>query len=297
MMSIGDPVGDAVAVLVDAGHRDEDALADRAGVAEGRSGHAVRTDHDRRVGRIRGPAQGRRGQGENDGKPCAAVLHASSIQHAVCGVLSTPPMDISAADEPPPRNSWRGRHRRWHRRQLPRLPSGSARAGPTSCCSTRARSQPRRLDRARLELHLPGRPLARDDRADARQRAPVQGAGRLHAVRRHRGRAHRGADGGAARGGWPRRRRGASRASARDAGRGQGARAVHRRVGHRRRLLLAGRRRRRLAARRHADARGGAGLGALTVVAERRGHGHRHRARARAPASGPPTATSRPRRS
>ena len=43
-------------------------------------------------------------------------------------------------------------------------------------------AQPRRLDRPRVELHLPGRPLARDDRPDARQRAPVQGDGRLHRV-------------------------------------------------------------------------------------------------------------------
>ena len=62
----------------------------------------------------------------------------------------------------------------------------------------------------RVELHLPRRPLQGDDRADARERAPVQGAGRLHRVRRHRGRAHRGADGGARGAGWRRPRRGAS---------------------------------------------------------------------------------------
>ena len=41
-------------------------------------------------------------------------------------------------------------------------------------------AQPRRLDRARLELHLPGRPLQGDDRPHARQRAPVPGARRVH---------------------------------------------------------------------------------------------------------------------
>ena len=47
----------------------------------------------------------------------------------------------------------------------------------------------------------------------------------------------------------------------------QGARPLHRRVSDPRRLLLAGRRRRRLAARGHADARGGPEPGALEVVA------------------------------
>ena len=60
-----------------------------------------------------------------------------------------------------------------------------ARQGPAA--------EPRRLDGSRLQLHLPGRPLEGDDRAHAREHAPVQGAGRLHRVRRDRGRAHRGA--------------------------------------------------------------------------------------------------------
>ena len=58
--------------------------------------------------------------------------------------------------------------------------------------------EPGRLDRPRVQLHLPGRPLEGDDRAHRRQRAPVHGARRVHAERRHRGRPHRGAHAGAA---------------------------------------------------------------------------------------------------
>ena len=55
-------------------------------------------------------------------------------------------------------------------------------------------------------------------------------------------------------------------------GRGQGARPVHRRDGHPRRLLHPGRRRRRLAPGRHADARARpVELGALTIGRGRRG--------------------------
>ncbi len=59
-------------------------------------------------------------------------------------------------------------------------------------------AEPGRLDRSRVELHLPGGPQPRDHGPDARQRAAVQGDGRLHRVRRLRGGPHRGADGGAA---------------------------------------------------------------------------------------------------
>ena len=57
--------------------------------------------------------------------------------------------------------------------------------------------EPGRLDRPRLELHLPDRPLARDDGAHRRQRRAVQGDRRLHPERRHRGRPDARADGGA----------------------------------------------------------------------------------------------------
>ena len=57
--------------------------------------------------------------------------------------------------------------------------------------------EPRRLDRPRLQLHLPDRPLEGDDRVHARLRAPVRGARRVHEDRRHRGRPHAGADAGA----------------------------------------------------------------------------------------------------
>ena len=104
----------------------------------------------------------------------------------------------------------RGPDRRRHRRQQPRLPprparldrSGAARQGPAA--------QSRRLDRPRVELHLPGRPLARDDEADARQHAPVRGAGRASPpAAASRSRAPRSGWRSCA-GGWRRRSRGAS---------------------------------------------------------------------------------------
>ena len=97
-----------------------------------------------------------------------------------------------------PATATRRRHRRRHRRQQPRLPPGAAGLARHRPDRQGAAAQPGRLDRPRVELHLPGRPLPRDHRPDARQHAAVQGDGRLHRVRRLRGRPHRGADGGAA---------------------------------------------------------------------------------------------------
>ena len=123
-------------------------------------------------------------------------------------------------------------------------------------------AEPRRLDRTRLELHLPGRPLEGDDPADARVAAAVHRDGRQHRVRRHRGRAHRGADGGVPPPDGVGEVVGRRLGPARHAGRDQGARAVHRRVDPARRLLLPDRLRRRLPARRHDHARAGHRLAA-----------------------------------
>ena len=112
-----------------------------------------------------------------------------------------------------PATATRRRHRRRHRRQQPRPPPGPARLARHRPDRQGAAAQPGRLDRPRLELHLPGRPLAGDHRPDARLGAAVQGDGRLHRVRRLRGRPHRGADGGAAAADVRRRRPGASRPS------------------------------------------------------------------------------------
>ena len=118
-------------------------------------------------------------------------------------------------------------------------------------------AEPRRLDRARVELHLPGRPLEGDDAAHARVAAAVHRDGRQHRVRRHRGRPHRGADGGAAAADGIGEVVGRRLGPPRHTGRDQGARAVHRRVDPARRLLLPDGLRRRLPARRHDHARAG----------------------------------------
>ena len=149
------------------------------------------------------------------------------------------------------------RDRLRHRRQQPRLPPHPARLDGRRPDRQGPAAEPRRLDRPRLELHLPGRPLEGDDAAHARVAAPVHRDGRLHRVRRHRGRAHRGADGGAAPADGVREVVGRRLGAARHAGRDQGARAVHRRVDPARRLLLPDRLRRRLPARRHDHARAG----------------------------------------
>ena len=80
---------------------------------------------------------------------------------------------------------------------------------------------------------------------------------------------------------------------ARDAGRGEGARPVHRRVRDPRRLLHTLGRRRRLAARGHDHARARAGVREAHGLREHRGHGDRRRGAAASGASGRLPATSR----
>ena len=155
--------------------------------------------------------------------------------------------------------------------------------------------EPRRLDRPRLELHLPGRPLQGDDGAHARERAPVQGPGRLHRERRDRGRPHRGAHAGAPPADVVGRRVGRRAGLDGDAGRDQGARPVHRRVGDHRRLLLAGGRRRRLAAGRHDHARAGPGGGGARPSRRSPRCSGSTSSTAASAACGPRAATSRPR--
>ncbi len=146
----------------------------------------------------------------------------------------------------------RGADRRGHRGQQPGAPPRPARLDRPGAARQGPASQSGRLDRARVELHLPRRPLARDDRAHGRQLAPVRGAGRAHRVRRHRGRAHRGAHAGAGSPDGVGRILGNRAGLAGHPGRDQGARPLHRRERDRRRLLLAVRERGGLAARGHA---------------------------------------------
>ena len=87
----------------------------------------------------------------------------------------------------------RPHHRLRDRRQQRRLPPHPARLDGRRPGRQRPAAEPRRLHRARLELHLPRRPLEGDDAAHRRQHEPVPGDGRLHRVRGDRGRAHRGA--------------------------------------------------------------------------------------------------------
>ena len=144
-----------------------------------------------------------------------------------------------------------------------------------------AAAQPRRVDRARLELHLPGGPLAGDHRPDARLRQAVQGDGRLHAVRRLRGRPDRGADGGAASPHVQRQGVGHRGRDRRPRVRRREGAVPRPRPDHRSLLDAVGRRR-RLAARRHDHARERTGQGCADRGAERRGHRPRrrgHRAR------------------
>ena len=189
------------------------------------------------------------------------------------------------------------RDRLRHRRQQPRLPPHAARLDRRRPDRQGAAAEPGRLDRARLELHLPGRPLEGDDAAHARVAAPVRRDGRQHRVRRHRGRAHRGADGGAPAPDGVGEVVGRRLRAARHPRRDQGARAVHRRVDPARRLLLPDRLRRRLAARGHDHARAGDRLGRPAGVRE---HGRQRDGRRAADASGastPRAARSRPRSS
>ena len=161
---------------------------------------------------------------------------------------------------------------------LPPRPPGLARHRPDR--QGRA-AEPGRLDRPRLELHLPDRPLAGDDRADRRQRRPVQGDGRLHPERRHRGRPDRASGWTSSSGGWRRRARGASTPSWSTRPRSSGWSRTSNTV-----IVLGGfstpgvgvvdSLRAGTIMRERAQA-----SGALTLVADDRGHRHRRRRRPR----------------
>ncbi len=118
----------------------------------------------------------------------------------------------------------RRRDRRGHRRQQPRAPPRAARLDRPGAARQGPAAQPGRLDRARVQLHLPGRPLARDDGADARQHAPsTRSWACASSAAASRWPAPRSAWRSCA-GAWSRRRRGASTAvSLVTPGRGQGA--------------------------------------------------------------------------
>ena len=102
------------------------------------------------------------------------------------------------------------RDRRRHRRQQPGRLARRARLDRPRPDRQGAVPEPRRLDRPRLELHLPGRPLEGDDAAHARVDAPVPRDRNAARVRRHRGRAHARSGWRSCAAGWPRRSRGAS---------------------------------------------------------------------------------------
>ena len=172
------------------------------------------------------------------------------------------------------------RHRRRHRRQLsgraPR-PAGLDRHGPARQGPA---AQPGRLDRPRLELHLPGRPQQGDGAARRAERQPVPRRRAQRRLRRHRGRPHPGADGRVRAPhdlghGLGRRGRAAH------PGRGQGTRPVHQRRRHPRRLLLPDRVGRRLARHRHAVAQRGHREDRPAGVRQHRGARRRDRRRAR----------------
>ena len=67
-----------------------------------------------------------------------------------------------------PATATRRGHRRRHRRQQPRPPPRPAGLARHRADRQGAAAQPRRVDRARVELHLPRGPLARDHGPDAR---------------------------------------------------------------------------------------------------------------------------------
>ena len=171
----------------------------------------------------------------------------------------------------------RRRHRRRHRRQQPRAPSRAARLARHRADRQGPAAQPGRLHRARVELHLPGRPLPRAGRPHPRLGAPVQGAGRVHRVGRLRGRPLRGADGGAAPPdvvgpGVGRTGR------AGDAGPRRRARPVPGEGQDPRRVLVPVGRRGRLAARGHVVPRVRAGARRAHRAVDRRGGRHGRRA-------------------
>ncbi len=213
---------------------------------------------------------------------CAATSKASNARSARFSDNDPDPGDAFHEHLPRERQSHRDRLR--HRRQQPCPPPHPARLDGRRPDRQGPAAEPRRLDRARLQLHLPGRPLEGDDPADARVAAPVHRDGCQHRVRRHRGRSYRGADGGVSPphgiGEVVGRRLGAARHSGRD----QGARAVHRRDDPARRVLLPDRLRRRLPARGHDHARAGHRLRRPAGVRE---HGRqRHGCRARSHQAG-----------
>ena len=76
------------------------------------------------------------------------------------------------------------RDRRRHRRQLPRRSPRPARVDRHRARRQGPAAQPGRLDRPRLELHLPHRPQQGDGAADAGEPAPVRRARGQHDVRR-----------------------------------------------------------------------------------------------------------------
>ena len=197
-----------------------------------------------------GPALTRPGRGEESG--CRADLHLIYQGH------------VRDREPDAARPSARRDHRRRDRRKQRRLPPHPARRDLDHADRQGSPAQPGRIDRSRVQLHLPGGSLQGDDRADARVHAPVPRPGRLHRVRRDRGRPHARAHAGAR----ASRRLGphlGDRAGlAADSGRDQGDGPVHRRVAAAGRLLHAGRRRRGLAAGGDDHAR-----------ARRRGRDHR----------------------
>ena len=92
----------------------------------------------------------------------------------------------------------RGHHRGRHRRQQPGVPPGPARLARAGAGRQGPDAEPRRLDRPRVELHLPDRVLEDDDGAHRRQHRAVPGTRRAHPERRDRGGQDRGAHAGAA---------------------------------------------------------------------------------------------------
>ena len=217
------------------GHRRLGCLRGCQRVGPDRRGRGPAPDHARpsRLRNPRGDAQGRgadRGPEAAGARRCAADVSDHAV--ATGALPSTARAVVIGAGIV-------GCSVAYHLTRLGWNERGAPRQGPAS--------RPGRVDRPRLQLHLPGRPLARGDPADARERPPVRGARRVHRERRHRGCPDRGAPRGAP---APARLGGlvGSRAGvARDTGRGEGARPLRRGVGDRRRLLHAVGRRRRLA--------------------------------------------------
>jgi len=166
------------------------------------------------------------------------------------------------------------RDRGRHRGQQPGLPPRPARLERHRADRQGAAPKPRRVDRPCVQLHLPDRPLQRDDAVHAGQRQAIPGPGGLHAERGHRGRPHPGKG---------RRAQAADgveqvlgdRFRTPDAGPGQGTGSVHQRGDHPGRVLDARHRHRRFPARRHPDAGEGPGHGGPDRAAVDGGVRHR----------------------